>query len=124
MTEPTKLKTGWYSDEKSSGQVRYWDGAKWSDHRALRTVNAAPIPKRDLKGGGPGEYIGGGVIVAVLAGGALAFAASLDGDEVLFLIGVVLSVISSILVSIGVIGRGVQIGLREHMYDFEGGNPD
>src|SRR5215217_8050230 len=31
---------GWYADPESAGTLRYWDGARWTDSRALATQGA------------------------------------------------------------------------------------
>lgn len=35
---------GWHPDPEDSSQWRYWDGARWSDHRAPRTAGPRAAP--------------------------------------------------------------------------------
>lgn len=57
---------GWYPDTERSGEQRYWDGAKWTDHRAPLIDSEAPKPRR--RGIGKTLLLGAGVLVAGLAG--------------------------------------------------------
>src|SRR5690349_8348689 len=42
-TPPTPA--GWYPDPEQSGQLRYWDGANWSEHRIPEHPTAAEPPQ-------------------------------------------------------------------------------
>lgn len=44
---------GWYPDPEQPGQLRYWDGAAWTDHRAPghQTAPTAPAPSAWSGGG-------------------------------------------------------------------------
>ena len=36
---------GWYADpEGGAGQMRYWDGARWTEHRHDPAGATAPVP--------------------------------------------------------------------------------
>jgi hypothetical protein len=39
-TPPTPA--GWYPDPEQAGQLRYWDGATWTEHRSPAQEPAAP----------------------------------------------------------------------------------
>lgn len=41
MMEPPKAPAGWYPDTSTSGQTRYWDGERWTEHTA--PVDAPPV---------------------------------------------------------------------------------
>ncbi|MBT2517702.1 DUF2510 domain-containing protein [Streptomyces sp. ISL-90] len=40
MTDPNKAPAGWYED--GSGNLRYWDGNAWTEHRAPGTATTEP----------------------------------------------------------------------------------
>lgn len=42
MSETTP--SGWYDDGQHPGQLRYWDGAQWTDQYAPGPVAAPPVP--------------------------------------------------------------------------------
>lgn len=35
---------GWYDDPEAAGQRRYWDGSRWTAHRAPGATTARPVP--------------------------------------------------------------------------------
>src|SRR5262245_7807227 len=39
---------GWYEDPEDPGQLRYWDGAEWTDHRTPGQAAAASPQATDL----------------------------------------------------------------------------
>jgi Protein of unknown function (DUF2510) len=74
---------GWHPDPERPGQMRYWDGAQWTDHRSPATAATAPqsaVPSSTgTYGGGPAPKSNSGclkwgiigAIVVVLLGGGL-----------------------------------------------------
>jgi hypothetical protein len=40
----TQVPAGWYPSPDSPGQLQYWDGAGWTDFRAVAAAQAAPQP--------------------------------------------------------------------------------
>lgn len=81
---------GWYPDPDSASQLRYWDGAAWTEHRSPAAPNAAqaaPAPSpadQVVAGGAPsrslksrrGLKIGGGILAALFVIGLMG-----DGGE-------------------------------------------
>ena len=110
---------GWYPDPSGSipERLRFWNGESWTEEWALRTAPATPVPARRLTGSGPMTNIAVG-IVFTLVGAAFYVGGSDAGVDWPVLIGVVLMATGLVNLSIGVIARGVQIGLREHHFDF------
>lgn len=47
---------GWYPDQERPGGMRYWDGARWTEHRQAPVVGAGPMP---AAGWSPGPAVGG-----------------------------------------------------------------
>lgn len=43
MTTPNTPSPGWYPDASAQGQVRYWDGAKWTEHTAPAQAPVTPV---------------------------------------------------------------------------------
>jgi hypothetical protein len=39
---------GWYDDPEYPGHVRYWDGSRWTDHRASKSPPASPTHQSPL----------------------------------------------------------------------------
>ncbi len=45
MTLPPPMSPGWYPDRGQGGRQRYWDGARWSEHRPTQPADPpAPEP--------------------------------------------------------------------------------
>jgi hypothetical protein len=44
MTASTGPAAGWYDDPEVRGQKRYWDGVRWTEHRAVPHAAATPAP--------------------------------------------------------------------------------
>ena len=74
----TDIPAGWYSDPEDAVQLRYWDGAQWTDHRS-------PAPSHSNVGGGDSMAVVNGaftlfrdrwVTLLVIAGLAVATAAA------------------------------------------------
>ena len=42
MTTNGLPSAGWYADPQDAAQLRWWDGARWSDHTAPVPQPAAP----------------------------------------------------------------------------------
>jgi Protein of unknown function (DUF2510) len=71
---------GWYPDPQQPGSQRYWDGSAWTDQRA--PLAAAPLPPVVVAKKGNGCLKAAlivGVLLAVLAIGAVALLGALAG---------------------------------------------
>ena len=42
MTAP---EAGWYVDPENAGQLRWWSGAEWTEHKQLLPTQPAPVPE-------------------------------------------------------------------------------
>lgn len=100
-TTSSKPVPGWYVDKRWPGEQRRWDGAKWLDEWR-------PEPVRR---GTPGDYILWAFIIAVLGGVLAGVAYAADEGFGMLAIWLV-SGLSGLVLSIGIIGKGVEIGVR------------
>lgn len=62
MTTPP---ANWYPDPQQPTQLRYWDGAQWTEHVAP-ALQAAPAPAA-----APKQKMSGGAVAAIVVGSAL-----------------------------------------------------
>lgn len=46
---------GWYPDPENLGQLRYWDGQQWTEHRSAQNTPSSPPPPSS-----PGQWQTGG----------------------------------------------------------------
>jgi hypothetical protein len=73
--QETSAAPGWYDDPERPGQLRYWDGSAWTDHRAgsppLKAA-AAPARPTEQPQGEAGEDKSFALVVAGVLGGAFA----------------------------------------------------
>jgi hypothetical protein len=53
---------GWYPDPRNPGQIRYWDGAVWTEHLAPQPVQAPPPSSRIAAGVPPAPSGGSGLV--------------------------------------------------------------
>jgi hypothetical protein len=44
---------GWYPDPENPGQLRYWDGEQWTEHRSAQTASTPP-PQQQWQSSGYG----------------------------------------------------------------------
>ena len=44
MDDSSSISAGWYPDPEQAGQLRYWDGATWTEQRQARAVTPPPPP--------------------------------------------------------------------------------
>ena len=58
---------GWYSDPELVNTRRYWDGAKWTEHRQELPVATAAAPITDNSGSSSWRWVGGIVVAIILA---------------------------------------------------------
>ena len=76
MSDSPENPAGWYPDPQMAGTQRYWDGARWTEHRA-------PMPARQASGTSTGKIVGAillSVLILVVVGG-FAFAVVTADDE-------------------------------------------
>jgi micrococcal nuclease len=80
MTTPA----GWYPDPERQGQLRYWDGAAWTEHRAPMYPSSPQHPSTDMHGSWFGRHklltaLAAAVTVLLVIGG---IGAALESPEV------------------------------------------
>lgn len=98
-----KAKAGWYENK---GVLEYWDGGAWTGRTKAGSKTLSMSPN---------EYLWIGVAISVASGG-FAFVGTLVGDDAqasLFLAASVVGFLGWIVLSIGIVAKGVQIG-RDH----------
>lgn len=61
-------------------------------------------------GSSPGEYLATGIVLSIVAGIAFAFASI--GAWIAAIVGAALSVAATIMLGIGIVAKGVQVGRR------------
>lgn len=96
MAEAEQRKTaapGWYPDPKMPGTVRFWDGAKWSEHVA--PMGTGPSEKRDREKGLDALTIAGAVMVVLFPPGGFVAGAILLARRAL--VGTVIMLLSVLL---------------------------
>src|SRR5512132_2078248 len=57
-TPPTPA--GWYPDPEQAGQLRYWDGGTWTEHRSPAQEPAAPTAQEQIDEPTPPQSAGHG----------------------------------------------------------------
>lgn len=102
---PTKKKAvpGWYADPKDSTAMRRWDGDKWLDEYKPRKP-----PKQPWS---PGDYFSWAIGIALI-GGIIAGGITAGDDELGGFAFIALVTVGSIFLSIGVVAKGVEAGIR------------
>ena len=99
---------GWYAPADQVNTMRFWDGVGWSEYLsipAVSVVQAAGAESDRSKRGDPIEYLMVGFAISFLAG---LIGAAIE-QEIVYVLGVA---IGGLVMSIGVVGLGVQIGVR------------
>lgn len=90
---------GWYPHKDRPGELRHWTGSEWADEWKVR-------------GSSPGELIGWGVLLAVVAGGATGALVAIDAGPLAIVVGGILGLVATIVLTVGVVAKGVQVGVR------------
>lgn len=97
--EAEKAKPGWYTDTRWPGEHRRWDGAEWLNHWR-------PVTKTS-----PENFMFVGLMLTAV--GAVATVAGFAADQALgWVVAGVTGFIAGTVFNIGVIGKGVEIGVR------------
>jgi hypothetical protein len=121
----TALARGWHDDPEHPDRLRYWDGQAWADETALRIIEAAPIKSSDGTDStgyitDSTGYIVVGLMLSLIGGAMLGgWMANAETQAGLGVAGWILSVIGAIVLAIGVIAKGVKLGMREHRHQLE-----
>jgi hypothetical protein len=98
---------GWYPDKDMYNTLRLWDGKKWTD----QMVPGLPMPSGRREG--PGGWVFFGIMVGIVgvAMSALVFTESVN---VAILIMGVTSIAANAAIFVGVVAKGVQVGMSAH----------
>lgn len=119
-SEKRPAAAGWFSDPKMPNTRRYWTGEAWSDQRYVVRPNASSQPPPLKWGERPGGLIWGAVL---LAGGLGFFAGGffLVSEQAGWIATAVVAYFTSALFAIGVIAKGVELGIRaaRHRQDLD-----
>lgn len=93
---------GWYKDKRWPGEQRRWDGARWLDQWR---------PESLPTGSGPIAWIVMGLVSGVLLGMLAVVGFEIDRTAGLILLWAA-SALSGVVVTIGIIAKGVEVGIR------------
>lgn len=102
-----KAAAGWYPDPKAPGTPRFWNGTSWTDQKYAKRWKPAPLKSVDR----PGGLILGALLLA-FGGGAISFPIYLISRDVGTIVAIVVLSFCSILFQIGIIAKGVELGIR------------
>lgn len=105
--EKPKARPGWYNDPNLASTKRYWDGEGWTEQRHSLRWKPAPLKFGDR----PTGLIVASLLLA-LGLGFLAGAFFFVSEEAGIIAEIVVLGFCSIVFNIGVIAKGVELGIR------------